>query len=278
MVSVRPRRSILYVPASRPGALDKARTLGADGYIFDLEDSVAPSLKDSARADLVKALTRGGYGKAELVVRINAVETPWHADDLAAVADLPIDALLLPKVSSARVLHESAQIYTGPLWCMIESARAVLNLAAIVDAHPHLTCLVAGCNDLAQDLCATPDPPRTALLSALSQMVYAARAAGLGVIDGVYGRVGDIAGVEDHCQQSRSLGFDGTTLIHPEQIAPANHIFAPSSSQIVQAQSIIEAYNAAIDKGVIVVGGQMIEAVHVAMARRTLAIEKAIKG
>ncbi len=276
---VKPRRSLLYMPASNARALDKARALAADGFIFDLEDAVSPALKAEARTAAMAAVASGHYGRATIVVRVNGIGTMWHEADLAACAQARPDAVLVPKVSSvADVQSVVTKLPDTDIWCMIETPRAVLNVAEIAAAHPRMTCLVAGTSDLVKDLYAQEDTLRTASLFALSQMVCAARAAGIDVIDGVHAKIGDLDGLEAACRQGRLLGFSGKSLIHPEQIPIANAVFAPTAAQALQAEKIVAAYAQAGDKGVIVVDGQMIELLHVDMARRTLDIVKAING
>jgi citrate lyase subunit beta / citryl-CoA lyase len=279
MRMVKPRRSFLYMPSSNARALEKARALAADGFIFDLEDAVSPALKDSAREAAMAAASSGHYGKAALVVRVNGIGTPWHDADLAACAAAKPDAVLVPKINSAAEAQSViAKLPDVDIWCMIETPRAVLNVAEIAASHPRMTCLVAGTSDLVKDLHAAEDTQRTASLFALSQTVCAARAHGVDVLDGVHAKIGDLEGLEQACQQGRLLGFTGKTLIHPEQIATANAVFAPSPAQVAQAEKIVAAYAQAGDKGVIVVDGQMIELLHVAMAQRLLDLVKAING
>jgi citrate lyase subunit beta / citryl-CoA lyase len=271
------RRSYLYMPSSNARALEKARGLGADGYIFDLEDAVAPALKDISREQACAAVQSGHYGKAGLVVRINGLGTKWHNEDVRAVARAKPDAVLVPKINSAADVEAVATALPDiDIWCMIETPRAVLNVAEIAASHPRMTCLVAGTSDLVKDLHAQDDTPRTAALFALSQMICAARACDVDVLDGVYGQIGNLDGLEHVCEQGRTLGFTGKTLIHPEQIAVANRIFAPSAEQIARAEKIVAAYAQSSDEGVIVVDGQMIEMLHVEMAQRLLNLVKVI--
>jgi citrate lyase subunit beta / citryl-CoA lyase len=273
------RRSYLYMPASNARALEKARELGADGYIFDLEDAVAPALKEQARSQACAAVQSGHYGRAGRVIRINGLGTKWHDEDMRAVAQAKPDAVLVPKINSALdVQAVAAALPDVDIWCMIETPRAVLHVAEIAASHPRMTCLIAGTSDLVKDLRAEDDAPRTASLFALSQMLCAARAYNVDALDGVYGKISDLAGLEQSCQQGRTLGFTGKTLIHPEQIAVANSIFAPSAAQVVRAEKIVAAYAQSGDEGVIVVDGQMIELLHVEMAQRLLDLMKVIKG
>jgi citrate lyase subunit beta / citryl-CoA lyase len=273
------RRSYLYMPASNARALEKARGLGADGYIFDLEDAVAPASKDMARSQACESVQSGHYGKAGRVIRINGLGTKWFEEDVRAIAQAKPDAVLVPKINSAAdVQAVVAALPDVDIWCMIETPCAVLNVAQIAASHPRMTCLVAGTSDLVKDLHAQDDAPRTASLFALSQMVCAARAYDVDVLDGVFGNIGDLAGLEQTCLQGRTLGFTGKTLIHPEQIAIANRIFAPSAQQVARAEKIVAAYAQSGDEGVIVVDGQMIEVLHVEMAQRLLDLMKVING
>jgi citrate lyase subunit beta / citryl-CoA lyase len=269
----RPRRSLLFMPASNARALEKARTLGADGYIFDLEDAVSPENKAMAREQACAAVRDGDYGKAELIIRVNGPGTSWFEDDMKAADAAQPAAILIPKVESPRDVAEAARHTILPLWCMIETPRAILALTEIA-AAPQVACLVAGANDLLKELGGELDSDRSALLFSLSQMVLVARAFGIAAIDGVHGTIKDLEGLEHACAQGRTLGFDGKSLIHPDHIAAANRGFSPTHEQLVQARSIISAYDAASDKGVIVVGGQMIEALHVDMARHMVALAK----
>jgi citrate lyase subunit beta / citryl-CoA lyase len=274
---VQARRSFLYMPSSNARALEKARDLAADGYIFDLEDAVSPAQKELARAQACAAVQSGHYGKASRVIRINGLGTAWHEADLLAVAKAKPDAVLVPKINTAAEVQTVAtQLPDIDIWCMIETPRAVLNVAEIAAAHPRMTCLVAGTSDLVKDLHAEEDIMRTASLFALSQMVCAARANDIDVLDGVHSKISDLEGLERACRQGRTLGFTGKTLIHPEQIPVANDVFAPNAEQIARAEKIVAAYAQSGDKGVIVVDGQMIEILHVAMAQRLLDLVKAI--
>jgi citrate lyase subunit beta / citryl-CoA lyase len=271
------RRSYLYMPASNARALEKARGLDADGYIFDLEDAVAPALKEQARSQACAAVQSGQYGRAGLVIRINGQGTKWYDDDVRAVSVAKPDAVLIPKINcAADVQSAAAALPNVNIWCMIETPRAVLNAAEIAGSRPRMTCLVAGTSDLVKDLRAEDDAPRTASLFALSQILCAARAYDVDALDGVYGNIGDLAGLEQSCQQGRTLGFSGKTLIHPEQITTANRIFAPSAAQLARAEKIVAAYAQSGDEGVIVVDGQMIELLHVEMAQHLLDLAKVI--
>jgi citrate lyase subunit beta/citryl-CoA lyase len=281
----RPRRSVLYVPGSNPRALEKARGLGADGLIFDLEDAVAPAAKDEARAIVVAALAAGGYGARELVLRVNALDTPWGHADLAAAATMPINAVLLPKVEDAERVRISLALLNTlgarpdlPVWCMIETPLGVLEARAIAASSPRLEALVLGTSDLTADLHARPTPERSALLPALGLALLAARAYGKAILDGVHLDLADDAGFVAACRQGRDLGFDGKTLIHPNQIAAANAAFAPSEAEIAWARRVIAAHAEATasGKGVVLVDGKLIENLHVENARRLLAVAQSI--
>lgn len=288
-MTIRPRRSVLYMPGSNARALEKARGLPADTLILDLEDAVAPEQKDMARDQVVAAVGAGGYGKRELVVRINAIDTPWGEADLAAVAKAAPDAILIPKVSSPEALvavglrlRRLGLSETTNLWAMIETPLAILQANDIastaLDVDTRLTCFVMGTNDLIKETRARPVPGRAPLVPWLMNALAAARAYGLDIIDGVFNDLADEAGFRAECEQGRDLGFDGKTLIHPNQIASANALFAPSSDDIAQAQKIAEAFAlpANRDKGAITVDGRMVERLHVEMAKRTLALADAI--
>ena len=275
----RPYRSVLYIPGSKERALDKARTLPVDAIIFDLEDAVTPDAKVEARATLAKALADGGYGNRAKIVRINALDTPWGRDDALAVRDMAADAILLPKVDNALDIHALTQI-TGdlPVWAMMETPRAMLNAAEIA-AHPLLSGMVMGTNDLAKELQCRHRPDRLALLGGLGLCLLAARAEGLVIVDGVYNAFKDDDGLVAECAQGRDMGFDGKTLIHPAQIEIANSAFAPSAEEIDLARRQIAAYQEteASGQGVAVVDGRIVENLHVATAREILAKADAIR-
>ncbi len=285
MVSARPRRSVLYVPGSNARALEKAPALPADGLILDLEDAVAPSAKEEARRLVLAALSRGGFGDREVVVRVNGPATPWGAADLAAAARSGADAVLLPKVESAgevRAAERALAAAGAPpglsLWCMIETPRGVLAAAEIGAATARLGCLVMGTSDLVKDLRARHTPGRTEVLASLGLVLLAARASGLAALDGVHLDLADDAGFEAACRQGRTLGFDGKTLVHPRTIDAANRIFAPAEEEVRDARRIIAAHAEAeaAGKGVTVVDGRLVEALHVAEARRVVALAEAI--
>jgi citrate lyase subunit beta / citryl-CoA lyase len=280
--SIRPRRSVLFLPGSNPRALEKARELPADGLIFDLEDAVAPEAKEAARASVAAALNAGGYGPREIILRVNSTGEWWKAD-LTAASALPIDAVLLPKVESwdwARITLEVLDAAGAPprlaLWCMIETPLGVLAAAEVAASNPRIGVLVAGTSDLTKDLRAREVPGRLPLLTALGQIVLAARAHGRAVLDGVHLALDDADGFAAACRQGRDLGFDGKTLIHPSQIASANAAFSPAADEVAWAHRVVVAYDAAAGRGAIRVEGRLVEALHVEEARRTLAMVEAI--
>jgi citrate lyase subunit beta / citryl-CoA lyase len=282
---LRLRRSLLFVPGSNPRALEKARALPADGLIFDLEDAVAPMAKEEARMAVMAALAAGGYGGRELVLRVNALDTPWGHADLAAAATMPIDAVLLPKVENAdRVRLAAALLDTlgappeRTLWCMLETPLGVLNARGIAAASPRLAALVLGTSDLTKDLHALHTRHRLPLVTALQLALLAARAYGLAALDGVHLDLSDDEGFALACRQGRELGFDGKTLIHPKQIEEANTAFAPSAEEVAWSRRIIAAYAEAgrSGQGVVLVDGKLIENLHIDNARRVVAVADAI--
>lgn len=281
----RPRRSALFLPASNPKALAKARTLPADVVILDLEDAVAPELKDEARVAAVAAVREGGFGQRELVVRANALGTPWGAADLAALAEAGPDAVLVPKVSSAeevRAYH--AALAAAPaktrLWIMIETCAALprLDAMAACAADTRLAGFVIGTNDLAKEMRARLQPGRVPFLPILTQAVCAARAHGLMVLDGVCNEFRDLALFRAEAEQGLLFGFDGKSLIHPDQIEPCNAVFSPSADEIAWASAVATAFDQPENagKGAIRVEGKMVELLHLDQARRILAIAEAI--
>lgn len=274
----RPLRSVLYIPGSKPRALDKARGLPTDAIIFDLEDAVAPDEKPGARDLLSQALSAGGYGERLKIVRINDLSTQWGADDAKAVCAMASDAVLLPKVNSPEDLEALAEI-TGdlPLWAMMETPVGMLNAAAIA-AHPLCQGMVMGTNDLAKDMGTRFRSDRMPLITGLGLCLLAAKAHGVAAIDGVYNAFRDEDGLAMECAQGRDMGFDGKTLIHPAQLEIANAAFSPTADEIDLARRQIAAYDDAIAKGeaVAVVDGRIVENLHVATARETLAKMDAI--
>lgn len=286
---VRPRRSVLYMPGANKRALEKAKTLPADSLILDLEDSVAPEAKAQARDSVCAAVKAGGYGHRELVIRVNAIETPWGMDDLrAAVAAAP-DAILVPKVSqpgdivtAAKVLGSVHAPGKTRLWAMMETPKSMLNAREIaaLGAEPEhrLACLVMGTNDLLKESRARALHNRIAVVPWLAMTLVAARAFGLDILDGVYNDFRDDKGFREECEHGRTLGMDGKTLIHPSQVTPCNEIFSPTDEEVTWSRAIIAAFdNPENDhKGVITVDGKMVERLHLAMAERTVAIADAI--
>ena len=274
----RPYRSVLYIPASKPRALDKARGLPVDAIIFDLEDAVSAEEKDNARATLAAALAEGGYGSRVRIVRINGFDTPWGRADAEAVTGMDVDAVLLPKVGSPADLDALAAI-TGdlPLWAMMETPQGMLNAAAIA-AHPRLQGMVMGTNDLAKELQTRFRPDRLPLITGLGLSLLAAKAHGRIIVDGVYNAYQDEAGLAEECAQGRDMVFDGKTLIHPAQVPVTNAAFSPSEAEIDLARRQIAAFEAveASGQGVAVVDGRIVENLHVETARKTLARAEAI--
>jgi citrate lyase subunit beta / citryl-CoA lyase len=282
---IRPRRSLLFMPGANTRALDKARELPADGLIFDLEDAVAPDAKPAARDAVAAALAQGGYGRRDLVLRVNPLDSAWGTADLDAAARMPLDAVLLPKVENPERVRETAALLdragappTLAIWCMVETPRGVLAAAAIAAAHSRVAALVMGTSDLTKDLRARETPDRLPLLVSLQLALLAARAHGLAALDGVHLDLADDAGFAAACAQGRALGFDGKTLIHPKQIVAANTTFAPSADEVAQARKIIAAHQAALadGQGIVVVDGRLIENLHVDAAHRTVALAEAI--
>jgi citrate lyase subunit beta/citryl-CoA lyase len=285
--TVRPRRSVLYMPGSNPRALEKGKTLAADGLILDLEDAVAPDAKVAAREQVCAAVRAGGYGKRELIVRVNSLNTPWGYDDLVAAAGSGADAVLLPKTEAAESVRRAESVLASSgapdslaIWCMMETPRGVLNAQEIAGAGPRVAGFVMGTSDLTKAIHARHTPLREPMLASLGICILAARAFDLAIVDGVHLDLNDDAGFEQSCRQGLELGFDGKTLIHPKTIATANRIFAPAAEEVAWATRIIAAHAeaAAQGKGVVVVDGRLIENLHVAEALRTVALAEAIAG
>ncbi|MEN9505668.1 MAG: hypothetical protein RI958_1594 [Actinomycetota bacterium] len=284
MSDLRPRRSVLYMPSSNERALDKAKSLPADAIIFDLEDAVAPDAKEAARANAVAAASSGEYGHRELMIRCNGLDTPWGADDVRAAAQSGAAAVVIPKVGSAAyvdqvsaLLDEAGAPRTMTIWAMIETPTAIFDARAIA-AHPRVSVLVMGTNDLARELRAGLVPGRHPLVPHLATALAAAREAGIVILDGVYNDVKNLDGFRDECVQGAEMGFDGKTLIHPAQVEIANDVWAPSDDDVAHARRVIDAFDEAVaeGRGVITVDGRMIENLHVANAQRTLAVADAI--
>jgi citrate lyase subunit beta/citryl-CoA lyase len=288
---IRPRRSVLYMPGSNARALEKAKTLAADGVILDLEDSVAPDAKETARQQVADAVKAGGFGRREVFIRINGVDTPWHTDDLAAAAHAAPDAILVPKVSNPdtlelvgrRLLDMHADLKTR-IWAMIETPLAIFNILTIAaearDSESRLAGLIMGTNDLAKDTRARLVPGRAPMLPWLVTCLAAARVHGIDILDGVYNDIGNAEGFADECRQGVELGFDGKTLVHPNQIEPCNKAFSPSAQDVAQALKTIAAFDLPENKGkgVVSIDGRMVERLHADMARRTVAIAEAIEA
>ena len=288
-MTVRPRRSVLYMPGSNARAIEKARELPADAVILDLEDAVAPEAKAMAREQIKKALEKGGFGDREVFVRINGLDTRWWVDDLHVVADVRPDAVLVPKISDPHQLQDLAarivDMGTDPhirVWAMMETPLAMINVGAIAaaahDSETRLSGFVMGTNDLAKDTRARIVPGRAPMLPWLMTCVAAARAFGIDILDGVYNDLGNAEGFADECRQARDLGFDGKTLIHPRQIEACNDAFSPAPEEVEAARKIIAVFDLPENqgKGVVQVDGRMVERLHADMARRTVEIADAI--
>ena len=288
-MSLRPRRSCLYMPGSNARALEKSRTLAADALILDLEDAVAPDAKAMARNQVMETVKAGGFGRREVVIRVNGLTTPWGAEDMAAAAQVAPDAILVPKVSTpgdvmmaAKAMREAGAPETTRLWAMMETPLAMLNADSIartaVDPASRLSVFIMGTNDLAKETRARLTPGRPSMLAWLSICVAAARAHKVEIIDGVYNDFSNEAGLRAECEQGRDFGMDGKTLIHPNQIGPCNEIFAPSTDEVAFARKIIDVFSqpANAAKGAIQIEGKMVELLHAEIARRTVAIADAI--
>jgi citrate lyase beta subunit len=284
--AARPRRSVLYMPGARARAIDKARTLPADGLILDLEDAVGPTEKAAARDLVVEALKQGGFGLREVTVRINGLETEWGEADLEAVAAAGPDAVVAPKVNRPEDLLEverrmdaAGAPASTKLWAMMETPIGVLNAKEIAGATPRLACLVMGTNDLVKELEAEHTEARAEVATSLGLCLLAARAHGLAILDGVCNAYQDEAANRAACAMGRRLGFDGKTLIHPAQVEIANEEFAPSPEAVELARRQVEAFAETRAKGeaVAVVDGRIVENLHVETARKTLAKAEAIE-
>ena len=290
-MTIRPRRSVLYMPGSNARAIEKARTLPVDGVILDLEDAVAPEAKEQARNQVVEAVKAGGFGNREVFIRVNGLESPWHADDLSAAAHAGPDAILVPKVSTVETLERVGKRLLDMktdrktrIWAMIETPQAIFNINALAaeahDSETRLAGFVMGTNDLAKETRARLIPGRAPMLSWLARCLLAAHAHGIDILDGVYNDLSDVQGFEAECAQGRDMGFDGKTLIHPNQIESCNRIFSPSVEEVAQARKFMAAFELPEnrDKGVAQVDGRMVERMHAEMARRTVAIAEAINN
>jgi len=283
--SVRPRRSVLYMPGSNTRAMEKAKTIAADAIILDLEDAVSPDAKATARQQIVDALAAGGYGKREMIVRINGLDTPWGADDMAAIAKSGADAILVPKINDAQTVQglvaamdKAGAPASMALWCMMETPIGILNAQSIGAASDRVAVWVMGTNDIAKDTGAHHTPMRLPMVTALGICMLAARAYGIQILDGVYNDIKDDDGFRDICQQGLEMGFDGKTLIHPSQVAPCNEVFSPTEAQLEMAARIVAGFEEAQreGKGVVTVDGRMIENLHVEQAKKQLALAAAV--
>jgi citrate lyase subunit beta/citryl-CoA lyase len=288
-MTLRPRRSVLYMPGSNARALEKAKTLAADGVILDLEDSVAPDAKETARKRVFDVVKAGGFGSREVFIRVNAIDTQWHAEDFAAAAHASPDAILVPKITHpeqvemvGRRLLDMHSDHKIRIWAMIESPLAIFNILSISaearDSEARLSGFVLGTNDLAKDTRARLMPGRAPMVPWLMTCIAAARIHGIDVLDGVYNTIGDAEGFVKECEQGRDMGFDGKTLIHPNQIEPCNKVFSPSPEEVAWARKMIAAFELPENKtkGVILIDGKMVERLHADMARRTVAVADAI--
>ena len=283
--TARPRRSYLYMPGSNSRALEKARILGADGLIMDLEDSVTPDAKTLAREQITQALDEGGYGQREVLVRTNGLNGPWGADDLAAAAAMKCDGVVLPKVESRQIvldaisyLDEAGARTDLPIWCMMETPLGILHAEDIAFAHDRLGGFILGTSDLAKDLGAQHTLDRIPFMASLELCILAGRAAGLAVLDGVHLDLEDVAGFRQSCVQGRQLGMDGKTLIHPKTIDTANEVFAPADEEVAWSKRVIDAHAEAekAGKGVLLIDGKLIENLHVEQAKRLVSMADAI--
>ena len=284
MSKLRPRRSVLYMPAANERALEKAKTIASDALIFDLEDAVSPESKDAARENAVRAASSGEYGKREITIRCNGLDTPWGAADIAAAAKSCASSIVIPKVGDVAAVDAVSKHLDAAgapaemlIWAMIETPSAIFNARAIA-AHPRVAVLVMGTNDLVKELHAVQVPGRAPVMSHLATALLAAREADKPILDGVYNDIKNAEGFRAECVQGMQMGFDGKTLIHPDQVAVANEVWAPSEAEVEHARRVIEAFDAARaeGKGVVELDGKMIENLHVANAERLIAIATAI--
>ena len=284
MSTYRPRRSVLYMPAANERALEKAKDIQADALIFDLEDAVAPDSKEVAREQACAAAASSEYGNRELTIRCNGLDTPWGRDDVLAAAAAGPAAVVIPKVDGSSYLDEISELLnqggapsSTQIWAMVETPIGILHVEEIA-RHERMSVMVLGTNDMAKELRASITADRQALLPYLAMCLLSARAAGVAILDGVHNDIKDESGFKDVCVQGAEMGFDGKTLIHPNQVAPTNEIFSPSLDELDFYRRIIEEFDAAEKegRGVLTVDGKMIENLHVDEARRALAVADAI--
>ena len=282
--ATQPRRSVLYMPGANERAMEKVRTLDCDSIIFDLEDGVAPGAKDQARASVAKMVGEGGYGYRELVVRVNGLDTPWCADDVAMAAALPIHALLFPKIEAVDQVRKIEQMLDAvgggslPVWLMIETPKGVLDVRQVAASSDRIDCLVMGTSDLVAELRAEHIVSRQNLAYSLQHCVLSARAEHVDILDGVHLDFRNLDSLRDACEQGGAMGFDGKTLIHPTQIEIANEVFGYSEDETAAARAILKVWSAALEtgKGVAELDGRLIENLHAAEAERVLAFAAAI--
>ncbi len=290
-MKIRPRRSVLYMPGSNARAVEKAKTLPADAIILDLEDSVAPDAKVEARRQVAQAVKAGGFGRREVIIRINGIGTPWYNQDISAAIEAVPDAILVPKVSTPQRLEIVGQrlidMQADPkiqIWAMIETALSIFNIrelaAAAHEPDTRLSCFIMGTNDLAKETRVHLVPGRAPMTGWLANCVLSAHTYGIDIIDGVYNNLSDMDGFVRECAEGRDLGFEGKTLIHPNQIEPCNQAFSPRADEVALARRMIEAFDLPENqnKGVVQIEGRMVERLHAEMARRTVAIADAIAG
>ncbi len=283
--TIRPRRSFLYMPGSNTRALEKGKTLAADGLILDLEDAVAPDQKKQARQNICDAIKSGGYGMRELLIRVNSFQTRWGHNDIVAVATSGAHGIILPKVESADIIRITENILKEngapddlAIWCMIETPFGVLHAEALAQASPRVGGFIMGTSDLAKDVYAAHTKERLPMLYSLSRCLLVARAYGIAILDGVHLDLSDDEGFKHSCEQGLDLGFDGKTLIHPKTIDAANEVFGPTAEDVAWSTRIIGEFEEAQKqgKGVVVVEGKLVENLHVEDAKRTVALAEAI--
>lgn len=288
-MAIRPRRSVLYMPGSNARAIEKAKTLAADGVIIDLEDAVAPDAKVAARKQVADAVKAGGFGAREVFIRINGIDTEWHAEDLHDAGRAAPDGIVVPKISSLEQLEQIGRRlldmgvdHKTRIWAMIETPIAIFNVkdiaAAAKDSETRLAGLILGTNDLAKETGAKFVPGRAPMLPWLATCILAARAYGIAILDGVYNDLSNAEGFLSECEQGRDFGFDGKTLIHPNQVEPCNAVFSPSEDEVAQARKIIAAFDQPENKGkgVVSLDGRMVERMHADIARKVVAVADAI--